>query len=348
MSYAGDIAIAAAVVCCGPAYGFPENARLGYQTCNSCHVNPGGGGVLTAYGRGFAEELSTYHKENSGALLFGLTPETPDWLLLGGDTRYLDYRTAKAHQDFLMQKDVEIAVRPSKEMTFDVSVGSYYGVDGYQSRRLYAMWTPNDNVDIRVGHFPVVYGLMIPDHTSAIKAPLGYDEGQESYNAELSYRDKNSELFLGATAGDGTAVTAEPAQGSISLQGPSYTARGSYFLTSLVTLGASYALKYDGPHVFEQTVGPFATVAFSPRFYLLAEGDRHVGQGTHFDVSYTELGYEVYRGVHVQLTHEYELANVWGLGFQLFPVSHAEVIAKAKYDGHSGDISSQLLLHIYW
>src|SRR5271170_7738780 len=79
------------------AHGFPEMARIGYQNCIACHVSPTGGGVLTPYGRGMTSDiLSTWHADGEDAIGHGLIKDkdgkpyaTPDWLQLGGDSRWI-------------------------------------------------------------------------------------------------------------------------------------------------------------------------------------------------------------------------------------------------------------------
>lgn len=332
----------------GIAVGYPELvAEHGYSSCAACHISPSGGGVLNPYGRGFADELSTVQLDNAGSFAYGLV-NPPDWLDLGGDLRYLDVRTPEEAQHFLMQDDVEIAVHPSKEIRAVASYGHYYGSAKPESRRHYVAWSPNDYVTVRVGHYVASYGLNLPDHTAATREPLGYGEGQESYNVEASYRDKFSEIFLTAVAGDGTTFTASHNRVDTAPQNNAYVARASYFVSQGYTLGASYEFKYDSEHIFEQTMGPYVMMGLTAKSYLLAEFDRRLVGGSHFDVSYTELGYEVFRGIHVQATHEYEQGNVCGLGLQIFPISHFELLAKAKYEAVTGDIISEILVHLNW
>ena len=331
----------------GIAVGYPEvQAEHGYSSCAACHVSPSGGGVLTDYGRGFGEELSTVHQDNAGAFAYGLVVP-PDWFLIGGDTRYLDYRTAKTHQDFLMQRDVEVALRPSKELTVVASYGSYYGDAKPESRRDYVAWSPNDNVTVRVGHFIPSYGLNIEDHTAPTRASLGFGEGTEQYAAEASYRDKYSEIFLTAAAGDGTTFTARQSQGTVAPANNSYLARASWFAAPGYTLGMSYEFKYDSQHIFEQTMGPYAMIGLG-KSYLLSEFDRRFAGGSFFDVSYNELGYEIFRGVHLQAIGEYGDEPIYGAGLQLFPVAHIEMLARGLYEPTRKQMSSELLLHLNW
>ena len=67
------------------SFALPEFARYGYFSCTSCHVSPGGGGMLTSSDRGCAGEiLTTWSKENAGNLLHGLIKEQSEKFLFEG------------------------------------------------------------------------------------------------------------------------------------------------------------------------------------------------------------------------------------------------------------------------
>ena len=57
----------------------------GTNRCSQCHQSPGGGGLLTSWGRD--ESGDTISLGGDGAFLHGLVP-MPSWLALGGDLRF--------------------------------------------------------------------------------------------------------------------------------------------------------------------------------------------------------------------------------------------------------------------
>src|SRR5262245_31229376 len=70
----------------GTAVAYPQwQLSSGSARCNECHYAPGGGGLITSYGRdAIGSELSTF--EGNGAFLHGkVTP--PPWLVVGADLR---------------------------------------------------------------------------------------------------------------------------------------------------------------------------------------------------------------------------------------------------------------------
>ena len=102
--------------------------RYGHANCVSCHVDPSGGGLLTAYGRDEgADVLRTRWSANQddeaisrrGKFLWGAL-NTPDWLLLGGAFRpallitqvpEVIGGTNTSSQPILMQADLRAGIR---------------------------------------------------------------------------------------------------------------------------------------------------------------------------------------------------------------------------------------------
>jgi hypothetical protein len=112
-------AVALLVFAPSRASAYPWMIRHAYPACTPCHVDPSGSGPLTAYGRMTGDAvLSTQYgpasSEPSERSLLGLV-RTPDWLLLGGDVRYMFLRTKVAgaplqRREILMQADLHATV----------------------------------------------------------------------------------------------------------------------------------------------------------------------------------------------------------------------------------------------
>lgn len=108
-------ALSALLLASRPAFAFPWMIREGYTTCNTCHADPSGAGILTQYGRGMEEVLirMPYKKDQdpgkTGNFLFGAVT-LPDQLLLQTDLRNLVLGvfppggTAQGY-DYIMQLD---------------------------------------------------------------------------------------------------------------------------------------------------------------------------------------------------------------------------------------------------
>ena len=102
----------------GEAFAYPSMLRHGYTGCATCHLDPAGSGILTAYGRVVGElALRSRYGEDpespgpGAEFLFGLLP-LPEQLMLGGDGRFI-WMANKAEgaeiesRSFFMQADVE-------------------------------------------------------------------------------------------------------------------------------------------------------------------------------------------------------------------------------------------------
>lgn len=332
------------------ALGFPENARLGYATgCTGCHLSPSGGGALTTYGRSTAEELSTFRWEKSGQIFGAL--EQPEWLALGGDGRHVLIQTPYFRRQFWMQNDLELGLRLSPEVWLAGSAGVYGPERVAEYRRHYLLWVPGRNVSVRLGRFTEAYGLGLPDHTSATRRPLGFNEGQETVNAELRVHGDLGEVFLTGLFGK---------EGEVSFKGDEYrgkardsgvSLRASAALGSKFQVGGSYRYLVDTERA-ENTFGAFLSGGLTRDLYLLSEVDRLLSYSiggsppTHQDVSYTELGYEVFRGIHLLSTYEFERSTRYGYGLTWYPLPHVEISGRAKHQ--DGLWQSLLLTHLYF
>ena len=191
-------------------YAFPENVRHGYFNCTACHVSISGGGALTPYGRSLSSELmSTWGTaKNSGFLFTDNENEklNPPWwrshiFLRAVQTRRNTATIEKA--EFIpMQADLEAGIDTEK-YAFIASVGyrakdisQSKDLDQLFSRRHYALYRLNDNWALRGGKFLFSFGLNGPDHVTATRRGLGWDEGSENYNLETSYSGEKASTIL--------------------------------------------------------------------------------------------------------------------------------------------------------
>lgn len=330
----------------GYALSYPENIRMGYSGCASCHVSPTGGGVLTNYGRTTAQEMSTWGGPDDSQLL-------QDWFAVGGDSRYIRVMAPGATRNFVMQQDAEVAVRPGAELWLDASIG-YYGPDRVrETRRSYVLWSPSEYVSMRAGRFFPAYGIMGPDHTTAVRQGVGFDEGAETYNGELSVHSELGELVLTDTFSGQEQVTMDKNNGyRIRALQPGFAARATWYAAKTASVGASYWYHSDQQ---EDTVvgGPFALWGITRSLYLLGEADQRRVLASFAEslpapvnVSWAELGYEAARGMHLRLTHEYDGGNRYGAALDLLPFTHTELLAQAKWQ--AGLWQTLLMAHWNW
>lgn len=197
-------------LCSAVARAFPENVRHGYFSCTACHTSPSGGGVLTPYGRSLSAELmSTWGTPKTAGLLFTDVEnekKNPPWLRTQAMLRGVQVRrnspTVDQARFIPMQADLEAGVDFEK---FAVIVtgglrakpgASNPDLNELFSRRHYVLYRFSDSLSARAGKFLFSFGLNGPDHITASRRGLGWDEGSESYNFEANYFLENSMTTL--------------------------------------------------------------------------------------------------------------------------------------------------------
>jgi hypothetical protein len=362
------------------ASAYPEFVRHGYFSCTSCHVSPSGGGILTEYGRSYsAEKLATWVRPNEEKALHGLIADKqPEWLLLGGNARqiqtYVDSPRTESGRWIAMQRDVEACVKTQTLTT--VHTCATYGLvpssdeDGgpqYGLRKAAVRIDVGESLALRVGRFFPRFGLMIANHTSAVRAGLGFlphgetDQIEATYMSELVeatlYRDFGRALELGAGV-DELGEASSATGGTVAV-----------LIGDAARSGVSYRRARDD-QVTEHSVGGFAAVGVSEATFVLAEIDQKAvvmhdpapqqAAWRRSVLSHVKLGHEVYRGVVPALVHEvnfsdlsdgYSRSDTYGLGMQWFPRPHFEIEA---FYGHvlqrrefSYASAGYLLVHYY-
>ena len=207
------------------AFAYPQwQLSTGAARCNECHYAPGGGGLLTSYGRdAIGSELSTF--EGDGNLLHG-TVKPPAWLAAGGDFRGAFVANGVQDVDglaygaFPLQADVYARAALPKGISLSATLGlrgqarnpdAVAPPQDYQpgtasmliSREHYLMWQPQTvGPYLRLGRFYAPYGLRFAEHIFYIRRDLGFDLLRETYNLSGGFTFPRWELHLTAFAPD--------------------------------------------------------------------------------------------------------------------------------------------------
>ncbi len=178
----------------------------GTNRCSQCHQSPGGGGLLTSWGRD--ESGDTISLGGDGAFLHGLVP-LPSWLALGGDFRFAVLNNDVGSPDgsetaaFPMQGDLYARVAFGEAWSLNV-IGGARGIvrpddtspigrlgttlDRFMSREHYVMWRPSATGPYaRVGRFFAPYGLRFAEHVYYVRRYTGFNLYEETYNASGGY-----------------------------------------------------------------------------------------------------------------------------------------------------------------
>ena len=323
------------------AYGFPEMIRHGYMTCSSCHVSPVGGGALTPYGRGAAEDvLSTWSADGEGQPLFGLAGQLPSWLDVGGDARGVQLKSIDQQGNWVktyipMQDDAEVAVQVPylPQVTVDASVGVYGPQHTVEYRRAYLKADLGPNFSFRAGRFLAAYGVNMPDHTVATREPMGLGEGGETYNAEFAWTPPAGQSILTFIYGDQVTITADPRDGYNNKQGQEMSGaswRNALFVGDIAQVGVSY-LGVSNFDSYRQAYGLFVQTGITTHGYFLGEYDRKFENGIAEDLGLAKFGWEMKQGLFA--TIEGDVAGVEKearVGLQWFPRPHWELLLEER------------------
>lgn len=203
-----------------PAAAYPQyQLSSGAARCTECHFAPGGGGLVTDYGRDAIGGDQTIFG-GDGAFLHGAA-RPPSWLKIGGD-----FRGAYVAQEVQDPEGAQQAVFPMQaELDARIAVGDFslYGTGGlrgqirsnpqlvpeqnYQpvstsqlvSREHYLMWKPGAiGPYVRVGRFFAPFGLRLAEHVLYLRRDLGFNQLEESYNVSIGRMGDTSEVHLTA------------------------------------------------------------------------------------------------------------------------------------------------------
>jgi len=344
------------------AWAFPELTRHGYTQCSACHLSPGGGGVLTAYGRQMSEEvLSTWTRKGEGQVLHGALKTDPAerGLLFGGDVRSIQTHrknsTVRTGRYFLMQANAEIAYQSEKYAAM-ISIGQIEDptsgrVQGnFNSTKFYGMFNFTDSWAIRAGRFTPQYGLNMPDHVLVTKQGIGFIPQLQYDTIETSLLLENWSLFAGVSKNvDNT---------SPALKEDAVNVHGTYNFSERYKVGAS-GWYGERANDIRRVYGMNAILGFTHRLYNLTEIDflnDKTRDGLH---AMSRLGYEVFKGVtpYVQYQHQNSNMNSDGtttrhytLGANFYPRPHFEVSgqwSKVRNPKEWSD-DAYLLVHYYF
>ena len=353
-------------------FAFPEMVTHGYINCISCHASPNGGGLLTPYGRALSKELlsakSSEKIKNDEQFLKGWFKQ-PAKVDMGGDIRFLqmfmDNKYETSGRAILMQADLEAQYTIDSRTRILATAGRLETgstpkklTDTFISRRhwLNLLIGPEENKEIfqvRVGRFFPAYGLNIAEHYSVTRRGLGFDQAQETYNAEISYIGADWNVF-------GTVITGRPDKKELDRE-----SGGAIQLSKAVDSKSKIGVNfYSGNGANHSSAdrrtltGLYGIYSFAPKLYTIFEFDRSFSPKKSYGYfEYGKIGYEYFQGFHVFLSGEFakpsalkfdKKIEALNLGIQYFPWVHWEVSGTVRTEKNTfvSNESSNILLLI--
>lgn len=320
-------------------------ARTGLP-CVSCHVNPSGGGLRTAYGRDVFNKAQLSMLAGSALQrAVDFDPRVADLFTFGMDFRVayigqptrldnpapgvtaapagLFIKAPARHSVFPMQADLYLAADITKYATLylDYGVHGSFEVTGLLHNLPLGLFA-------RVGMFTPAYGLKLANHTASIRQPIGFDpRTAKDSGLEVGLINRWLEVQFAVQNGDPSGQPFAGGEG-FALTGRA-AARGQLGPLKLSAGVSGRRVQNDIkggsgrlPRL-EFLTGAFATASVG-RFTYLAEFDFHLiddhsqpapaGGPTRSGqfVTYQDVRFLAARGVDIGLTHEFMDRDIFG------------------------------------
>ena len=311
------------------AHAYAWMIRHGYTSCATCHADPSGSGVLTQYGRAQGDILlqSRYggapHEEASASagFLWGVV-KTPDWILGGGDVRYMEIGTnvnsAGATWDhILMQADLAAVVQAGAfRAGASIGVVSTNGTPASLSGQLvsrehwlgYAFGT-DDAWLVRAGRINVPFGVRSVEHTLWVRSTTRSDlNDTQQHGLALAY---TSEMVRGEIMGIVGNYQLSPDE----VRDRGYSGYVEFAPTTRLAAGISSRITHAEQDIrlrlpnTHQAHGVFVRTSPWMPIALLAEADLILesptgAAGLHALATMLQADYEPWQGIHLTATGE--------------------------------------------
>ncbi|MEX2090273.1 MAG: hypothetical protein WEB62_10900 [Bacteroidota bacterium] len=176
-------------VCClllsATAFSLPRFASRTNFSCQSCHVNPSGGGMRNTFGLTYGREDIVLESLQEEYGLEEFTTQINDFISYGVDFRFLAFSQMKDNPEesrssfFPMQADVYFNLAISKRVSLFVNpaFGPFNRYEVFGIARI----LPASGY-IKLGRFTPPYGLRLDDHTSSVRevTPFRNNTGQQT------------------------------------------------------------------------------------------------------------------------------------------------------------------------
>lgn len=346
---------------------YPWMIREGYTACATCHADPSGGGLLTAYGRAQSDTLLSAswsrHAEDDASkasrALFGLVPE-PDFLLYSVAYRGAAFASAQEGRKasaryILMQLDGRAQLTIADRVRVNGSLG--FVPSGGQLAALFAdrpfqlisreHWIGVDigedkSTLLRAGRIAVPYGLRGNEHTMWSRSTLRTDIAfhQQHGIAIARTTDTYRTEWMAILGNYQLAPDLYRERGYAGFFERSFGSKWTMGLSSQLTHAEGDLFRSRRQPITRHTHGLFARYVPVRPLVVMVQADaviahRAAQKDTVGTVSLVQFDLEIARGVHVLPALEWMQASFerGGVGaggwfsVALFPYAHVEVRA---------------------
>jgi hypothetical protein len=308
------------------AHAYPWMIRHEYTGCATCHVDPSGGGVLTAYGETQGDVLLRMHYSASASeedspsagFLWGAV-KPPAWFLPSGAVRTLALASKNGNSGFgtdliVMQADLRAAIvaggfRAYASVGFVSSEGSAAALSGgVVSREHWLGWAfgADDAFMVRAGRIDLPFGLRQIEHTLFVRQSTRTDlNDTQQHGVALAY---NAGLFRGELM----AIAGNYQVSPDAYRERGYSGYAEVAPTSHAALGVSSLVTHAARDLYlrlpdtRQAHGAFGRWAPVQPLVLLAEIDllHHSATSATGYASMLQADVEPIQGLHLIATGE--------------------------------------------
>ena len=322
------------------AWAYPELIRHGYPSCTNCHISPGGGGILTPYGRSLANELLTHSwkevvEDSEGKKM---TPaesgEVVQKWLSGGDLRVLFFHHNNEYENSYLTIPMQVELAGaynteryafvlSAQATGSKPKGGEEADSAFRIANAYGLYRLNDKFSIRAGRFLPAYGLNNSLHTLGTRGPLGFGFKDQRNGVELSYLSEKWGVIVSQFGNRESNVGDDSTTAQFQI---------------IPNENSKFAINYWTEKNLRSIYGLwFVTPIYGP-LYISADYNTQIESSPKTDGRYyfAKLGYEIKQGIHLYVMKDfyqrdmdlsYTKVDRIGPGIQIFPILHFEVDA---------------------
>lgn len=347
-----------------PARAEPRfSARMG-MPCAACHVNPTGGGMRNAFGRGVFEVQQLVTDLGARAARGHLVdPQVNDLLTFGMDFRLAHIWQPDRGEAAPDEPSAGLLIGIPTEMTFfPMQADLYTAADLGEHVTLYAdigalgsfelfglLHDLPGGLYLKAGIFTPPYGTRLPSHTAAVRQPIGFDPRYKDAGVEVGLVRPFLDLQLAVQNGELSGSPIDRVDG-LSLSG-----RASFILSTTrfkLVVGGSFqriAAQQPAPApggarhtATEWRAGPFVWASFGRLTYLGEVAVRLFDDPVDAElpgqfVAYHELDFLIARGLELGATYEFmdrdvavtdqpsDVVHRFGATLALFPVPYVEL-----------------------
>lgn len=357
------VLVGALLLVSGNTLALPRFAAQTGWKCQSCHVNPTGGGMRQTLGVQYGRETLPVPEWSKDLELEDFSTLLTSFLGVGADLRTMYYYRqvpptngtgdSTNNAFWQMEGNLHLNFRLAKKVNIYLSKGLYSGFEVFGMLNVLPA-----NGYVKVGKFTPGYGLRVDDHTAWIRLKTGFspETGRpERTGFELGVNPGIFSVLGGLyNAADGFGLSGSQKSALVRAE-------------ALTSLSEEIHLGIGGNAFFSRTpagirqdrYGGFGMFSYDS-FSILGEADLLKDGETTGLVTWAEMNIGIIQGLGLTLSYDFfdEDTSVkagsmsrYGFGLEFYPLSGVEVrpmyrIAKEKPDDQP-DNDFVMILHFY-